>query len=210
MTATESAAAPRSGAATRLAAGVVLLLVAIVVFAASRLVAAGQSHAYDPGTSPPPSYNLTAGTTYQLSSSTPVAELKKAALLGNLSCSATSGGAEQQPVTVLSTMDDDRDLHVFATARVATTGDLHVSCTGISEVFIDDADNAAPDRSAVLMLLATGLALLGVIAACSGGYELAAERAAAERGSEAAASEADATAEEVTAEGSTTDRASTD
>jgi hypothetical protein len=178
MSATEQAA-HRFNAGPRLASGVGLLLLAIVVFAGSRLVAASQRHAYDPGATPPSTYHLTAGKTYQLSSSKSVAQLKKAGVLGNLSCAATSDGTGQQPVTVLSTMDDDRDLHMFATAKVASTGDLHVSCSAISDVFIDDADNAAPDLSAILSLLATGLGLLGVIAAASGGYALAEERAAA-------------------------------
>jgi hypothetical protein len=161
---------PRDRNGAKLAAGAVLLVLALVLFASSRVVAAGQRHAYDPAASPPPAYHLTAGKTYQLSSARSVAELKKAGLLAELACSSLSETGEQVPLTLVSTADDDRNLHVFATMVPAATGEVRVSCTGIPDVFIDDADDAAGDRSALLVLLSIAAGLLGVIAACSGGY----------------------------------------
>lgn len=158
----------RSGAS--LAAGAVLLVLALVLFAGSRVIAAGQRHAYDPAANPPPAYHVTAGKTYQLSSTRSVAELKKAGVLTDLACFLMSSTGEQTPVTLSSTADDDRNLHLFATMVAPGTEEVHLSCTGIPEVFLDDADNAAPDRSAPLVLLAIVAGLLGVIAACSGGY----------------------------------------
>ena len=99
-----------------------------------------------------------------------MAELKKAGLLGDLACYLTSVTGEQNPLALTSLADDDRNLHQFATFVAPVTGSIRVSCTGIPDVFVDDADNAAPDRSAVLVLLSAGVGLLGVIAACSGGY----------------------------------------
>lgn len=162
--------AVRQQAGTRVAAGVALLLLAVVLFGASRVVAAGQRHAYDPGASPPATYALTAGSTYQLSSARSVAELKAAGLLSNLACFLTSGTGEQVPLALASTADDDRNLHVFATLVAPSTGRVHLSCTGIADVFVDDADSAGPDRSALLLLASMLAGLLGVIAACSGGY----------------------------------------
>ncbi|MDQ1721562.1 MAG: hypothetical protein QOI26_1296 [Pseudonocardiales bacterium] len=159
-----------------LAVGVVLMLLAVVLFGGSRVVAAGQRHAYDPGASPLPAYHLTAGKTYQLSSARSVAELKKAGLLSDLACYVTSGTGEQTPLALATTVDDDRNLHVFATMVAQVTSDVHPSCTGIPEVFIDDADNAAPDRSALLMLLSIAAGLLGVILTCSGGYSRGQDR----------------------------------
>jgi hypothetical protein len=158
----------RSGAS--LAAGAVLLVLALVLFAGSRVVAAGQRHAYDPAANPPPAYHVTAGKTYQLSSARSVAELKKAGLLTDLACFITSSTGEQTPVTLASRADDGRNLHLFATMVAPSTGEIHLSCAGIPEVFLDDADNAEPDRSALLVLLSIVAGLLGVIAACSGGY----------------------------------------
>ncbi|MEO7262884.1 MAG: hypothetical protein ABI047_16760 [Jatrophihabitantaceae bacterium] len=163
---------PRRRGGASLAAGAVLLLLALVLFAGSRVVAAGQRHAYDPGAAPPPSYHLTAGETYQLSSARSVAELKQAGLLSNLACFLTSGAGVQIPLALASITDDDRNLHVFATMLAPTTGEVQLSCAGIGAVFVDDADDAGPDRSALLVLLAIAAGLLGVIATCSGGYAL--------------------------------------
>jgi hypothetical protein len=161
--------ADRAGAS--LTAGAILLVLALVLFGGSRVVAAGQRHAYDPGASPPTSYSITAGKTYQLSSARSVAQLKKAGLLSDLACYLTSGASgEQTPLALASTSDDDRNLHIFATMIAPSTGRVSLSCAGIGGVFVDDADNAAPDRSALLMLLSIAFGLLGVIAACSGGY----------------------------------------
>jgi hypothetical protein len=161
---------PRDRSGASLAAGAVLLILALLLFAGSRVLAAGQRHAYDPSANPPPAYHLTAGKTYQLSSARSVAELKKAGLLTDLACFSTSSTGVQTPVTLASTADDDRNLHLFATLVAPGTGEYRLSCTGIPDVFVDDADNAAPDRSALLVLLSIAAGLLGVIAACSGGY----------------------------------------
>jgi len=160
--------ADRSGA--QLATGAVLLILALLLFAGSRVIAAGQRHAYDPAANPPPAYHLSAGKTYQLSSTRSVAELKKAGLLADLACFTTSSTGVQTPVTLSTTADDDRNLHLFATMVAPSTDEYHLSCTGIPDVFVDDADNAAPDRSALLVLLSIVAGLLGVIAVCSGGY----------------------------------------
>jgi len=85
----------------------------------------------------------------------------------------------QVPVTLASTAEDDRNLHLFATMVAPSTGEYHLSCPGIPQVFIDNADNAAPDRSAPLVLLSILPGLLGVIAACSGGYARSGSRAGA-------------------------------
>jgi hypothetical protein len=161
---------PRGRGGASLAAGAALLLLAMLLFAGSRVVAAGQQHAYDPGATPPSAYHLTAGETYQLSSAQPVAELKQAGVLSNLACFITSGSGAPAPLGLTSTTDDDRNLHSFATMVAPTTGAARLSCTGIAEVFVDDADNAKPDRSGLLVLLSIAAGLLGVIAACSGGY----------------------------------------
>ncbi|MEO6502415.1 MAG: hypothetical protein ABIQ09_10950 [Jatrophihabitantaceae bacterium] len=167
----ESGSPPaRARAGTALAAGVALLLLALVLFGGSRVVAAGQRHAYDPAATPPPSYRLTVGQTYQLSSARPVAELKQAGVLPNPGCFLSSGSGAPTPLALASTTDDDRNLHVFATMVAPSTGQFRLSCTGIAEVFVDDADDAEPDLSALLVLLSIGVGLLGVIAACSGGY----------------------------------------
>jgi hypothetical protein len=178
----------RTAPATRLVAGVVLILIALLAFAASRLVSEGQRHAYDRGATPAPTYRVTSGKVYQLSSAGGVEGLTKAGVLGTgvtLACTASSTDGTAQPLTLESTKDDVRDLRVFATFRAAATGSFHFACKGIGEVFVDDADDAAADGSAVLVVLAAVIGLIGVAAALSGGYELSDYRLAADADADA-------------------------
>jgi hypothetical protein len=155
--------------------GVVLILIAIVVYAASQFIAGRQRHAYDPGASPPSSYHLTAGKKYQLSSAGGVSELKKERVLSSVTtpvCNQAAATGKEVGLKLDSTNDDDRDLHVFAAFTATQTGDFHISCLRISDVFVDDADNSPSDFAGALLLLATLLGLIGAIAAVSGGYQL--------------------------------------
>jgi hypothetical protein len=155
-----------------LAFGVVIVVLAMVFFAAARLVAGSQRHAYDRRATPPPTYHLSAGRTYQLSSADSVKTLIGRGALNKdtLSCSTVSTDGVQQPLTIDSTITDDRSLHLFATFRSAITGDVHVTCASIGDVFVDDADDAATDWSGALVLLSTLLGVLGVIVMMSGAY----------------------------------------
>jgi hypothetical protein len=167
--------------AALLIAGVALLLLAMVVFGGSRVLAAGQRHAYDSRATPPATYRLTAGKDYQLSAPGGVAALTKAGLLvtgETVNCTSTDSAGVQRPLIIQSTKDDDRDLTEVATFQTDSTGTMHISCAGISKVFVDDADNAAADIAGSLMLLTIVLGVLGVLAAASGGYALSNERAA--------------------------------
>jgi len=162
-------------AAVALGTGIILLLLAVVVFGASRLIANGQRHAYDPGATPPKTYRLTAGKTYQLSSTEGIARLTGRGLLGagvTPSCFSSTPDGARQPLTIVSTKDDVRVLQVFATFQVPRSGVLAVHCDGISAVFVDDADDSSTDYAALLTMSTTLLGLLGVIAVMSGGYAL--------------------------------------
>lgn len=166
-----------AGAARRalstLAAGVLLVLLAVVLFAVSRVVAGGEPHSYDPGARPPASYRFTAGQTYQLSSPVGVAALQAAGKLTSLACYWSADGQLQNPLPVLTTMTDARDLRTFATVTAPSTGRLRVGCDGIDPVFVDDADDSGPDRAATLMLVTILVGFAGVVLAVAGGYRLA-------------------------------------
>jgi hypothetical protein len=159
-------------ALVRLAAGVALILVAVLVYALSRLLAAGQLHSYDAGASPPAAARLIAGKQYQLSSPIGVATLRKRGLLDSLSCSWSSDGQVQYQVNVVAIMNDDRDLRTFATVTAPASGRFRVYCTGIDKVFVDDAEDTGRDTSAVLVLLSALIGVLGVPLAVSGWYRL--------------------------------------
>jgi hypothetical protein len=183
-------AGSRRNAIAQLATGIVVGLLAVVVFAGSRFVAANSHHAYDPGARPPPSFAVAAGRTYQLSSAESVQRLTATGVLSNLGCTWSAVGrddADQLPIT--STLSDDRNLHTFALFAAPVTGSITIRCNGLDRVLVDDAEDSKPDYSALLMLISTGLALAGAVLAVAGGYaaveEAATHRAGAERGAEA-------------------------
>ena len=65
-------------ALVRLAVGVLLILLAVLIYGLSRLLASGQAHSYDAGASPPATVRLIAGKQYQLSSPVGVSTLAQA------------------------------------------------------------------------------------------------------------------------------------
>jgi len=159
----------RGGA--RLVAGLLLVLLALVVFAGSRLAADHQHHAYDPQPTPPQAYRLVAGATYQLSTPGGVAALRDAGVTtGSLSCAYRGSDGIRRPMSLASTVDDDRDLNVFATWQAPAAGEFGVSCLGLDRVFIDDAAGSGTDVAGALVVLTTVLGFAGVALCCSGGY----------------------------------------
>jgi hypothetical protein len=171
--------ASRISAATRLGVGVSFVMIALLSFASSRLVEHTQRHAYVRGATPQPIYRLIGGEIYQLSAKAGVAGLTKQGVLGSgitPTCFWSADGGADNPITILSTKDDERDLHVFATFQVPSSGEFHISCQGIAEVFVDDAEDAGHDFSAVLVVFATLFGVLGVGLALSGAYGVGEER----------------------------------
>lgn len=165
-------AGPQRVAFARLATGILLLLITVVLFAGSRLVAGTQQHSYDPGATPPASYRLVAGKTYQLSSPTGVAALQKAGKLTRLQCYWSTDGQLMNPLTIVDTLTDERDLQTFGTFTAPETGPFQITCNGINKVFVDDAGNSGADTAALLMLMTIALGVLAVAATVSGAYEL--------------------------------------
>lgn len=166
--------APSDGrdALVRLGAGVLLILLAVLVYGLSRFLASGQSHSYDPGASPPATVRLIAGKQYQLSSPVEVGTLRKRGQLDSLSCYWSTDGNLQNPLQVQETTSDDRDLHTFATVIAPSSGRLQIGCNGIAKVFVDDAEGSGRDVSAVLVLLSVLVGTAGVPLAVSGWYRL--------------------------------------
>lgn len=166
-------------ARARFVAGVLLVSFALFAFAGSRIFTRGQHHAYDRGALPPPTVHLTTGVQYKLSVPGGPAALRAAGLLSDNNkpyCMRTINGSAAQQVPLEQTRDDDRTLNVFATFRSTVTGDFHITCQGITAVFVDDADNAGFDYAGLLVLVSTVLGVIGVGLTASGVLELYNER----------------------------------
>jgi hypothetical protein len=158
----------------RMAAGMALIMLALLVLAGARIKAGSQHHAYDKGATPMSRYDLTAGVVYQLATADGPAALLAANVIGeNITPTCTGVDADiSEPLSIISTRTDGRDLHVFATFQIARGGSFHVTCAAISEVFVDDADNAEPGWPAGLVLVVIVLGVLGVGLVSSAGYQL--------------------------------------
>jgi hypothetical protein len=165
-------AGPRRRALGRLGGGAGLLLAAVVVFAASRVLADLGEHAYDPGASPPATVTLLAGHTYHLSSPGSVAALQGGGVLSTLSCTWTAPGQPDFPLPLTAVLGDERTLHVFAAFTAPASGALRIGCTDVGRVFVDDAPSSPADRAALLVLVTVLLALAGGVLAVSGCYGL--------------------------------------
>ncbi|HEX4729199.1 MAG TPA: hypothetical protein VH298_15445 [Jatrophihabitans sp.] len=159
-------------ALVRLATGVVLIMLAVLVYAVSRFLASGQEHSYDAGASPPTTVRLIAGKQYQLSTPVGVSTLRNRGQLDALSCYWSEDGNLQNPLQVQETLSDDRDLHTFATVIAPSTGRQQIGCTGIDKVFVDDAEDSGRDTSAAVVLLSVLVGTVGVPLAVSGWYRL--------------------------------------
>jgi hypothetical protein len=159
-------------ALVRLGTGVLLILLAVLIYGVSRLLASGQTHSYDAGASPPSTVRLIAGKQYQLSSSVAVSTLRKRGQLDALSCYWSSDGNLQNPLQIQQTSSDDRDLHTFATVIAPSSGRLQIGCNGIARVFVDDAEDSGRDISAAVVLLSVLVGTIGVPLAVSGWYRL--------------------------------------
>ncbi|HEX2904043.1 MAG TPA: hypothetical protein VHO01_11365 [Jatrophihabitans sp.] len=159
-------------ALVRLAAGVVLGLLGVLVFAGSRYAAAQQNHAYDPGAVPPASFRVTAGKTYQLSSTTPTRQLIAQAALSTLACTWTGDGRLENQLPVTSVLNDERNRFEFALFEAPISGSIQIRCAGMPAVFVDDADDSSPDWAGLLLIVATLFGLAGGVLAVQGGYQL--------------------------------------
>jgi Na+-transporting methylmalonyl-CoA/oxaloacetate decarboxylase gamma subunit len=156
----------------RLGIGFVLLILAVLAFGMSRVLADGGNHAYDPEGTPAGAYELTKGRTYQLSTRGGVGDLQGHGVIGSGSdvrCSAEGTDETSTPLTV-DASTDDRDLHVFGTFTAPASGRFVVTCEETGPVFVDDANNSERDYPAVLVVLSSALALVAVIAIMSGLY----------------------------------------
>jgi hypothetical protein len=164
----------RSGRGTgRLALGIAVLLLALVGLGVSRARAASGHHAYDPGSAPRSNYRVTVGGTYQLSTAGGVRDLTRRGVIGDgsdLRCTADAANGSSTPLSVDQTGSDARDLHIVGSFVAPASGSFTVQCAGAGAVYVDDADNASTDRSAVLVVVASVLGLVGVIATLSGAY----------------------------------------
>ncbi len=139
-----------------------LLVIGVLCWGGHRLAEGRGHHAYDAGAVAPETVRLTEGHNYELSYPGGTGALARLGVSPKApGCSysdADSGG----PVT-LSTEPEPtgKAVDVFAEFISPISGSVHIACSGLPQVFVDDADNANFDLSGLLLLCAVVALTIG-------------------------------------------------
>jgi hypothetical protein len=138
------------------AAATGFIIAALLFGALYRIVSGTEHHAFAPGAVAPSAVHLTAGKNYMLSVPGGVKDLQARHIdVATPQCEWSVGGAASQALTVTAAGTGTKATDVVGTFVAPYTGELHIDCLGWGPMFVDDADNSAPDAAGWLLLLAT-------------------------------------------------------
>lgn len=161
--------AARGRDASRMAfVAAVLVVVGIGLCVLSRIVGPGEGHSYTSGAVPPESVTLTAGHQYTISIHGGVRAESSQGLDPNaLACTVAPAGGVRQPLSLARETTGTKAVNQIANFVSPVSGRVHVDCTGLSGVFVDDADNASPDNAGLFLLLGVIALAIGLPLAVS-------------------------------------------
>ena len=173
-----AAARPRRNAVGSVA--VVLLLLGIVFAGLYRIADGSERHSYNAGALAPDYVHVTAGKQYEISTPGGVpALLEHGVAVGQIMCSYRLGAGSSSALSVTSLGASTRTVHAVGTFIAPVTGAVHIDCLALtSGVFVDDADDAAPDPAGAFILVSTISFTLGAALGLSALYR----RSTARRG----------------------------
>lgn len=155
-------ASARSSVTRRGTAGVVLLVVGAGLWLAFKLLAGTEPHSYAQG-QPPEAVQLVDGHTYSLAIRGGVpAEQQLRIPPTALRCAVSNARIGVRPLTLQPEATDTKAINQVATFVAPVSGRVHLSCAGLTAVFVDDAANAPADHAGLALLLATIALTLGV------------------------------------------------
>jgi hypothetical protein len=157
--------APRS-AKVLVWVGLFLVVAGGLVLIARYLTAHYERHSFVDGQAPPRYVQVHAGRTYSISVPGGV---KYEQELGQppqaLQCSIQQANGPEINLEVTRESNDTKMINTIASFRSPLTGRAHVSCVGLSDVYLDDTSS---DPSGVLLVLGTVLLTVGVPLLLSG------------------------------------------
>ncbi len=177
----EPSATPRVAAPGQLWAGILLVVLAVLLWGGRGVLSAGQKHSWDSGATPPATVSLTGGHSYTLSTSGGVVALveRQGSVEPTASCTATDSSGASEELAVATQSDDPRVLHVIGRFTAARDERVSITCEDAGPVFVDDADDAHADRAGTVTLLMIVLFTAGVILSLNGAYRYTEAYAAA-------------------------------
>ncbi|SDJ29274.1 hypothetical protein SAMN05444157_2677 [Frankineae bacterium MT45] len=146
-----------------------LVVLAILGLIGWRILDAIQTHSFNSSGSAPDSVQLVEGQTYVLSAQGGVGGLAARGITLTSQCQIVSGG-RVQPLTVTPYTADSRTVNAIATFQSPVSGAARLLCTGITPVWVDDSEDAAPDYAGLLLVAAIGFGLAAVVIRLYFGY----------------------------------------
>lgn len=154
---------PRPIAPRPLSVGAILVFAGLAMWALYVQQSRGESHAYSPDGKPANYVQLVAGHTYSIAIHGGVAREAELGLdPAALQCTAARSGEAPGSLEV-----DAYDANTKATNAIASfvsqvSGEVHVECTQVGAVYVDDAADAAFDWSGVWLVFASLALVVGL------------------------------------------------
>ena len=143
-------------------AGSVLVLAGLASWALYVQTSRDEPLAYARGGKPPAYVQVAIGKTYRIAVRGGIATEAQAGITPEaLSCTAARPGESPGALDLTYENTDTKATDDIASFVAAFTGRLHVECTRLGAVFVDNADDAAFDWSGVWLVLASLALVIG-------------------------------------------------
>jgi hypothetical protein len=140
----------------------VLVLAGLAAWALYVQRSGNEPQAYARGGKPPAYVQVHAGGTYRIAVRGGVATEAQAGIApASLSCTAARPGAAPGRLDLTYENADTKATDDIASFTAAITGQLHVQCTGLGDVFVANADDSPFDWSGVWLVLASLALVVG-------------------------------------------------
>jgi len=171
-------------------AGLALLLLGIVFLALWRVVGHSEKQPWVSGASAPSTVHVTTGKDYQLAVRGGVPTLAAHGIVSRpdrfggtvpaLACQWSDGVDESEPLSLTAESVGTNAVNDIATFAGPVTGDIRITCSRLSAVFVPDADGRPGDEAGWFLLLSVITLSAGGMLGMSALYAASSARRTAE------------------------------
>ncbi len=146
-----------------------LVVLGLVLCVAYRFTASNEPHSYAADAVAPYDVRVTQGQLYHVAIHRGIdAEQDLGLVPAALACTYAVQPGTERPLSLTAEPSTSKATNVIATFQAPVTGSVHIGCTGLPAVFVDDADNESADRSGWYLLLGVLALVTGVPLLLSG------------------------------------------
>lgn len=143
--------------------GVVLVVLGAACWVLHGVQAGYERHSYAPGRPPPTYVQVRTGHTYRISLPGGVATEAERGVSGKaLRCTLAAPGSGPGALTITPLQAASRATDQIASFAAPASGRVHVACSGLGPLYIDDAADSTFDWSGLLLVLAAIMLAIGV------------------------------------------------